>query len=217
MFERGEFDLVRHAMRRATETMAAHMETLDLASMSGDERIIAGVRARLEHLAPFMATGSWAQAMAVGALPFNALDTTAELGVLVDELWYLAGDRSTDGSWYSRRSLLLGVHASTELYMLTDRSEGYEDTWEFLERRVEDVSSLGSSAGAAGDMAAALGTGLTSLAGGAFSLARPFVEAQKGNTSEAMSAAMGTLNRVRDAAAAAVENRGEAKPDPDRK
>ena len=136
MFEKGDFALVRHAMRRATEAMATQLESMKLESMTGDERIIAGVRARLEHLAPFVSSGAWAKAMALGALPQHALDTSTELGVTVDELWYLAGDRSADASWYSRRGLLLGVFASTELYMLSDSSEGFADTWDFLQRRV---------------------------------------------------------------------------------
>ncbi|KAA0175842.1 hypothetical protein FNF27_02563 [Cafeteria roenbergensis] len=196
MFEKGDFALVRHAMRRATEAMASQLEAMPLEAMTGDERIIAGVRARLEHLAPFVSSGSWAKAMALGALPQHALDTSTELGVTVDELWYLAGDRSADASWYSRRGLLLGVFASTELYMLSDTSEGFSDTWEFLRRRVADVSLLGSRAGSAGDVAAAFGSGLSSLAGGAFSLARPFVEAQKGHHSEAVHSALGSLGSV---------------------
>lgn len=196
MFEKGDFALVRHAMRRATEAMATQLESMKLESMTGDERIIAGVRARLEHLAPFVSSGAWAKAMALGALPQHALDTSTELGVTVDELWYLAGDRSADASWYSRRGLLLGVFASTELYMLSDSSEGFADTWDFLQRRVADVSLLGSRAGSAGDVAAAFGSGLSSLAGGAFSLARPFVEAQKGHHNEAVSSALESLGTV---------------------
>ena len=39
--------------------------------------------------------------------------------------------------------MLAGIYKSTEIYMLQDKSEDFQDTWEFLDRRVEDVSKLG--------------------------------------------------------------------------
>lgn len=51
--------------------------------------------------------------MALGALPQNALSTAQHLGVMADEIWYLAGDRSTDLQWYSRRGLLIGLYTAT--------------------------------------------------------------------------------------------------------
>lgn len=204
MFDKGDYALVHHAMRRATEAMAAEMEGLPLERMNGDERIVAGVRARLMYLSRFIADGTWPAAMALGALPQHSLDTTAELGIMVDELWYLAGDQSTDASWYSRRGLLLAVHASTELFMLTDKSEGFEETWSFLGRRVSDVSSLGAKAGSVGDVAAAMGTAVTSLAGGAFALVRPFVEAQQGNHSKAVESVFSIIRQFGTTAAEAA-------------
>jgi len=32
----------------------------------------------------------------------------------------------------------------TELYMLTDQSDNYKDTWAFLDRRLDDMNTLGS-------------------------------------------------------------------------
>lgn len=209
MFEEGDFALVKHAMRRATEAMAAEMEGMALERMSGDDRIVAGVKARLRFLAPFVEDGTWARAMAVGALPQHALATTLELGVMADELWYLAGDQSTDTAWYTRRGLLLAVHSATELFMLTDKSDGFEDTWAFLERRVSDASSLGSQAGSVGDVAEAVRMGATSLAGGALELARPFVEAQKGNPAEAIRSVASSFFSVARAAQEGTRPTGE--------
>jgi len=39
---------------------------------------------------------------------------------------------STDMSWYSKRVIVSGVYVGTELYMLTDGSEGFKETDEFL-------------------------------------------------------------------------------------
>ena len=54
----------------------------------------------------------------------------------------MAGDRSVDITWYMRRSMLVKVYVSTELVMINDKSEGFGETWEFLDRRIENVKSM---------------------------------------------------------------------------
>lgn len=85
--------------------------------------------------------------MALGALPSNIRRTTENLWKFTDDLWFLAGDRSTDYNFYTKRSLVLGVYASTELFMLTDKSENFSETWKFLDRRIGDVLTVGSAVG----------------------------------------------------------------------
>jgi ubiquinone biosynthesis protein COQ9 len=56
----------------------------------------------------------------------------------------LIGDNSEDYNWYSKRTILSAVYASTVLYWLGDNSEGSEETWHFLDRRIEDVMKIES-------------------------------------------------------------------------
>lgn len=56
---------------------------------------------------------SVAQALAIMAQPRNVRTSIAELASLSDEIWYLAGDISTDTSWYTRRASLSTIYAST--------------------------------------------------------------------------------------------------------
>ena len=66
-----------------------------------------------------------------------------ELNALSDEIWYLAGDRTVDFSWYTKRASLAAIYASSELFMTTDKSNNFTATEEFLERRLEDVQKAG--------------------------------------------------------------------------
>ena len=50
--------------------------------------------------------------MALGLEPSNLPRTLQLLAVLSDELWYHAGDTSTDTRWYSRRAGLLALYSS---------------------------------------------------------------------------------------------------------
>ena len=72
---------------------------------------------------------------------------SCQVSELVDDIWYAAGDKSTDYNWYTKRALLAAVYSATELYMLTDYSPGYADTWEALDRRLQDVARLGKATG----------------------------------------------------------------------
>ena len=73
------------------------------------------------------------------ALPLHAFEGSRLIWDTSDLIWELIGDNSEDYNWYSKRAILSAVYASTVLYWLGDNSEGSEETWHFLDRRIEDV------------------------------------------------------------------------------
>jgi ubiquinone biosynthesis protein COQ9 len=94
-------ELAYYVMDQANIHMSKTLSNMDLAPMRVNARIKAGVRARLEYMIPYLTV--WPQAMALGALPQNLMETARNLGIMADEIWWHAGDRSTDMNWYSRR------------------------------------------------------------------------------------------------------------------
>lgn len=111
--------------------------------------------------------------MALGAQPQHLPGTLSRLGAAADELWWRAGDASTDLHWYSRRALLVSVLAASEVFMLTDASPGLQDTHEFVARRVADVATFGQGAGGALATAHAAASGFGSILGAAAGLVAP--------------------------------------------
>uniref|UniRef100_A0A3B3QC26 Ubiquinone biosynthesis protein n=1 Tax=Paramormyrops kingsleyae TaxID=1676925 RepID=A0A3B3QC26_9TELE len=95
------------------------------------------LQTRLRMLAPYM--DSWPQALSTLLLPHNVPSSLKCLSTLVDDLWYYAGDRSTDMRWYSRRLALTAVYSTTELVMVQDSSPDFQDTWMFLDSRIQDM------------------------------------------------------------------------------
>ena len=73
------------------------------------------------------------------ALPIHAFEGSHLIWDTSDLIWELIGDNTEDFNWYSKRAILSAVYASTVLYWLGDNSEGSEETWHFLDRRIEDV------------------------------------------------------------------------------
>jgi ubiquinone biosynthesis protein COQ9 len=171
-FPRGAVELAWHVMRKGNLEMSEAMQRADLESLSVNDRVKLGIKTRLLYQAPLLR--SWPQAMALGMQPQNVTETANLLAVFADECWYLAGDRSTNLHWYSRRALLLGVYVATEAYMLSDHSKDFADTWEFLSRRLEDATRVGKEADNALSVASGAGTAIASIAeAGAELLLRP--------------------------------------------
>ncbi|KAJ3181980.1 Ubiquinone biosynthesis protein coq9, mitochondrial [Geranomyces variabilis] len=141
LFPGGGADLIDYFLQKSKNEMRAEMEQLDLASMKITQKIRTACIMRLKLTAPYIAR--WPDALGIMAQPPNAPMSLRNLGELVDEMWYLAGDRSADLNWYSKRTLLAGVYTSTELYMTQDKSPDFQETWKFLDRRLQDVGTLG--------------------------------------------------------------------------
>lgn len=139
-FPRGAGQALAHFSRWADREMTAAFEQIDTSGLRVHEKVMLCVELRLNALAPHR------EAVRRG-LTWLALPTNAALGArllyrTVDDIWYAAGDRSADFSFYTKRGLLAGVVASTTLYWLDDRSEDFDDTHDFLERRIADVMRL---------------------------------------------------------------------------
>nr|XP_049580550.1 ubiquinone biosynthesis protein COQ9, mitochondrial isoform X2 [Syngnathus scovelli] len=49
-------------------------------------------------------------------------------------------------NWYTKRAALTGIYNTTELVMLQDSSPDFQDTWNFLDNRIQDIASMVSSA-----------------------------------------------------------------------
>ncbi len=146
-FPGGPAELIEAFSADIDRRMLVELEGRDLAAMKHRQRIATGVRARLELLAPRR------EAVRRG-LSFLALPKHAALGVkclyrTVDAIWHAAGDTSTDYNFYTKRMLLAGVYAATLLFWLNDESEGFAETWAFLDRRLAEVVRLGGSLGRA--------------------------------------------------------------------
>lgn len=139
LFPGAGFDLVSHFY----SVCNAHLEheLAETPRKPTKDFLTTALRTRLLMLTPYIDT--WPQAMALQAMPQHATASWANLGDLVDLVWHLAGDNSTDLNWYSKRLVLAVVYKSSELFLIQDRSPDFSDTWHFLDRRLEDAMAAG--------------------------------------------------------------------------
>ena len=78
------------------------------------------------------------------AMPTNTKISFNMLYRTCNSIWRIAGDKSTDFSFYTRRVSLAAVYTSTLLFWLNDNSNNNFETEIFLERRLKDINKISS-------------------------------------------------------------------------
>ncbi|WP_223423623.1 COQ9 family protein [Tateyamaria pelophila] len=131
-----DFALAYHA--RGDAAMIARMKSGDLPERFRD-KIAAAVRFRIEAVTDKEAVR---RGTTLFALPMHAADGAKAIWGTADKIWDTLGDRSDDVNWYTKRATLSGVYSATVLYWLGDDSIDNQATWEFLDRRIEDVMRI---------------------------------------------------------------------------
>ena len=139
-FPRGVADALVYFSGEADRQMTEAVEAANLKVMKVRERVTFAVRKRIEAVADHKEAAR--RAAAVFALPQHALDGATCVYRSVDAMWRAIGDTSADFNFYTKRALLSGVYTTTMLYWFADNSEGDQDTWKFLDRRIADVMQI---------------------------------------------------------------------------
>uniref|UniRef100_F6RQ34 Ubiquinone biosynthesis protein n=2 Tax=Ciona intestinalis TaxID=7719 RepID=F6RQ34_CIOIN len=146
MFTGGGDDLVLYFIQKCNFQLVEYLKFTVEEHESKEEKIKvtsfirSAVEYRLRMIIPCI--GAWPQAMGILARPDIFPKSAEELAKMVDDIWYYAGDRSADINWYTKRGILAKLYGSTQLVMLTDQSPDFKDTWEFLDRRISDISNF---------------------------------------------------------------------------
>ncbi|RPA84383.1 ubiquinone biosynthesis protein COQ9 [Ascobolus immersus RN42] len=152
LFPRGAMDLISYFFAKERVALKGKAEKEGL--IGGGGRVVGElVKLRLKGNVEAGVVGELSQALAIMAMPSNVPIALKELSLLSDEIWWLAGDKSVDMNWYTKRGSLAAIYGATEIFMTKDSSPDYQETWKFLEHRLSDVHKLGSVAGGFADYA----------------------------------------------------------------
>jgi len=141
LFPKGAKDLVLFFSEWADAEMMKKLTPSKIEKLRVSEKVTLGVRARLEALTKHKEAAR--AALSYMALPPRSFFLPKLVWDTADKIWLAAGDTATDYNRYTKRLLLAGVLTSTAAYWLNDTSPAHEKTWIFLDRRIENVLSLG--------------------------------------------------------------------------
>lgn len=140
IFHNPTMSLIEYYIKHNELLMTQHLLQVPLETMNMSARIQYSIKYRLSLNIPYLQ--QWTSACSVCIEPLNISSTMRLYGELIDEIWHVCGDRASDMNWYLRRGALSIIYCNTELYMLTDRSHQYNDTWIFLQRQMDMLQAI---------------------------------------------------------------------------
>lgn len=143
VFPGGVGDIVSHFADKADRMMLAALEGTQADRVR--DKVTLAVQKRLEWLnrhkeAERAAVAYWMR-------PLRKYSGAKIVWRTADHIWDYAGDTATDYNRYTKRALLSGVLTSTTLYWLQDESAHLNNTFSFLDRRIENVMQWGKVIG----------------------------------------------------------------------
>ena len=134
-FPDGVAGLIKCFSKAGDQAMQAHLP--DAEGLKIRERISRAVMARLQADAPHRdaarRAAAWLSVPGRQALAGRLLFASAH------HMWHWAGDTATDYNYYSKRTILSGVIATTRVVWFDDDSEDLAATRGFLDRRIDNV------------------------------------------------------------------------------
>lgn len=144
-FSGGMKELWEYYIAAITQQMEEVLASQDMETMKIRERITLMVRTHLSLQAEHKEALRHASSLFIS--PVKPVTSSCTLWGVVDRMWMLAGDTSTDYNHYTKRTLLMGVYVSTFFAWLSDHSEDGSESWAFLDRRIENVMQFGKMTG----------------------------------------------------------------------
>ncbi len=103
------------------------------------EKITQAILAQIRTEANFPVFFTHMSALLFVKSPFDALSAPFRMS---DALWLALGDRSVDFNYYTKRIILAKIYAQTIHYALSDESENYHATEEYLNRLLRQQAKL---------------------------------------------------------------------------
>lgn len=138
LFPRGGVDLALAYHARGDAEMVERLAAMDLSGLRFRDRIAAAVRTRLDLADRELVR----RGTTLFSLPMHAADGAKAIWGTADRIWTALGDTTQDLSWYTKRATLSAVYGATVLYWLGDESSDRQATWDFLDRRIEQVMQV---------------------------------------------------------------------------
>ena len=136
-FPEGPLELIGFWAEQMNEAVKKEMDALDQSKMKIRDKVTAGVWARLNALGPHEEAARRAAARL--SLPDAMGQGPKQIWSAADTIWRAIGDTSTDGNYYSKRTILSGVISTTLAVWLSDNSPDKTKSRDFLDARIANV------------------------------------------------------------------------------
>lgn len=136
-FPDGPLEVIRFWSEQMNAKVAEDLAELNQDNMKIRDKVTAGVLSALYAIGPHEEAAR--RAMSRLSLPDALGQGPKQLWSAADTIWRAIGDTSTDGNYYSKRTILAGVIASTLTVWLSDEEPQKPKARKFLEARIANV------------------------------------------------------------------------------
>jgi ubiquinone biosynthesis protein COQ9 len=137
---RGAIDLAVAFHKKGDELMMLGYKQENFTELKYSEKVMQLIKLRIQ--ASNTHKGAVRKGMSLFALPQNINEGGQLIWKTSDKIWNTLGDKSTDSNWYTKRTTLSAVYSATVLFWLCDDSDEAIDTWNFLNRRIQNVMEI---------------------------------------------------------------------------
>jgi len=140
LFPKGYRSLLELYLINTDQEMTKACKKIDLIRIKTHERIKAIIlmRLKINEKDKELAKRTFFTLM----LPQHARLAASSLYNTIDQIWYLAGDNSTNFNFYTKRGILSGIYLSTILYWLNKKNSEFKKTEQFLNLQLNNVSKI---------------------------------------------------------------------------
>lgn len=139
-FPEGPLEVIKFWSAEMNDKIASDLAALDQPSLKIREKVTAGVLAALYAIGPHEEAAR--RAMSRMSLPDALGQGPKQLWSAADTIWRAIGDKSTDVNYFSKRTILAGVIASTLTVWLSDEDPQKSKARAFLDARIANVMSF---------------------------------------------------------------------------
>lgn len=138
LFPEGYLSIVQMYLEEIDEKMTKESENINLIRLKTHERIRELCILRLNIMAKEKDLVS--KTFLHLLLPHNYKFSSKNLYKTVDQIWFLAGDNSTDFNFYSKRIILASIYTSTMIHFINN--DNMDDTLFLLNKLLRRVSKI---------------------------------------------------------------------------
>ena len=139
-FPQGPVEVIRFWSEQMNAAVETDLAELDQATMKIRDKVTAGVLSSLYAIGPHDEAAR--RAIARMSLPDALGQGPKQLWSVADTIWRAIGDTSTDGNYYSKRTILAGVIGSTMTVWLSEDEPQKPKARKFLDDRIANVMSF---------------------------------------------------------------------------
>jgi len=138
LFPQGNIDLIKFALEQLNNDLEVYCRQIDLIRLPIHKRIR---KVLLSKISLMNKDKSFYRSIFLNLLiPKKNFSLSSQLYNSVDQLWFIAGDSSTDFNFYTKRLILSGIYSRVMLFFFNNNNQ--EELENILDESLKRVSKI---------------------------------------------------------------------------